>query len=73
MLIISLGQVSEVMKIGAQAIKQNGVTVEDVEHCLDELEEGILSQKQVEKAFGITSSGATNWSSDMIWGSKFFD
>uniref|UniRef100_A0A2P2IHC0 Charged multivesicular body protein 7 n=2 Tax=Rhizophora mucronata TaxID=61149 RepID=A0A2P2IHC0_RHIMU len=46
----STKKVSEAIKIGAQAMKQNRITVEEVENCLDELEESIDSQKQVEKA-----------------------
>lgn len=46
----STQKVTEAIRIGAEAMKQNKITVEEVEHCLEELEESIDAQKQVEKA-----------------------
>ncbi|KAB1224087.1 Charged multivesicular body protein 7 [Morella rubra] len=50
----STKKVSEAIQIGAQAIKENKISVEEVEFCLQELEESIESQKQVEKALEST-------------------
>uniref|UniRef100_A0A2N9G718 Charged multivesicular body protein 7 n=1 Tax=Fagus sylvatica TaxID=28930 RepID=A0A2N9G718_FAGSY len=52
----STKKVSEAIQIGAQAIKENNISVEEVEFCLQELEESIESQKQVEKALESTPS-----------------
>lgn len=41
------------MQIGAQAIKENKVSVEEVDLCLKDLQESIDSQKELEKALGI--------------------
>ncbi|XP_034908658.1 uncharacterized protein [Populus alba] len=46
----STQKVTEAIRIGAEAMKRNKITVEEVEHCLEELEESIDAQKQVEKA-----------------------
>ncbi|KAM7276922.1 hypothetical protein ACFE04_018788 [Oxalis oulophora] len=48
--------VSEAILIGARAIKENKISVEEVEICLEELEESIDLQKQVEKSLESTSS-----------------
>lgn len=50
--IITWKQVSEAIQIGARAIKENGIDVEEVERCLQELGDSIDSQKQVEEALG---------------------
>ncbi|CAK7348555.1 unnamed protein product [Dovyalis caffra] len=50
----STKKVSEAIQIGAQAMKQNKITAEEVELCLEELEESIGVQKQVEKALEST-------------------
>ncbi|KAJ4825575.1 hypothetical protein Tsubulata_006510 [Turnera subulata] len=52
----STKKVSEAIQIGAQAMKENRITVEEVEHCLEEFEEYADSQKQVEKALESTPS-----------------
>ncbi|XP_012083024.1 uncharacterized protein LOC105642715 isoform X2 [Jatropha curcas] len=52
----STKKVTEAIQIGAQAMKQNKITVEEVDICLEELEESIDSQKQVEKALESTPS-----------------
>ncbi|XP_065859905.1 uncharacterized protein [Euphorbia lathyris] len=52
----STKKVTEAVKIGAQAVKQNRITVEEVDLCLEELEEAIDSQKQIDKAFESTPS-----------------
>ncbi|KAF5462313.1 hypothetical protein F2P56_018334 [Juglans regia] len=46
----STKKVSEAIQIGAQAIKENRVNLDEVDICLQELEESIESQKQVDKA-----------------------
>ncbi|XP_039036691.1 charged multivesicular body protein 7-like [Hibiscus syriacus] len=46
----STKKVAEAIQIGARAIKENKISVEEVQLCLDELDEIIDSQKQVEKA-----------------------
>ncbi|KAK8509740.1 hypothetical protein V6N13_093590 [Hibiscus sabdariffa] len=46
----STKKVAEAIQIGARAIKENKISVEEVQLCLEELEESIDSQKQVEKA-----------------------
>lgn len=48
--------VSEAMQIGARAIKENKISVEDVDICLRDLQESIDSQKEVEKALEQTPS-----------------
>lgn len=40
------------MQIGARAMKENKISVEDVDLCLRDLQESIDSQKEVEKALG---------------------
>ncbi|PIA60623.1 hypothetical protein AQUCO_00300257v1 [Aquilegia coerulea] len=50
----STKKVSEAIQIGAQAIKECGISIEEVQHCLEELDERISSQKQVEEALGST-------------------
>ncbi|KAJ8748658.1 hypothetical protein K2173_008103 [Erythroxylum novogranatense] len=50
----STKMVSEAIQIGAQAMKQNKITIEEVELCLEELEEGIDSQKKIEKTLEST-------------------
>ncbi|KAF2324985.1 hypothetical protein GH714_022089 [Hevea brasiliensis] len=52
----STKKVTEAIQIGAQAMKQNRITVDEVDLCLEELEESIDSQKQVEKALESTPS-----------------
>ncbi|XP_062178199.1 uncharacterized protein LOC133883036 [Alnus glutinosa] len=52
----STKKVSEAILIGAQAVKDNRMSVEEVEFCLQELEESIESQKQVDKALESTPS-----------------
>ncbi|KAG8653364.1 uncharacterized protein LOC110615567 isoform X2 [Manihot esculenta] len=54
----STKKVTEAIQIGAQAMKQNRITMEEVDLCLEELEESIDSQKQVEKALESTPSYA---------------
>ncbi|XP_038682975.1 uncharacterized protein LOC119983364 isoform X2 [Tripterygium wilfordii] len=52
----STKKVSEAIQIGARAMKENKITVEDVQLCLEELEEGIGNLKEVEKAMELTPS-----------------
>lgn len=49
---LAFWQVSEAIQIGAQAIKENRISVEEVQNSLQELEDSIDSQKQVENALG---------------------
>jgi len=41
------------MQIGARAIKENKISVEDVDLCLRDIQETIDSHKEVEKILGI--------------------
>jgi len=41
------------MQIGARAIKENKISVEDVDLCLRDIQESIDSHKEVENALGI--------------------
>ncbi|KAK3194426.1 hypothetical protein Dsin_025736 [Dipteronia sinensis] len=52
----STKKVSEAIQIGAQAIKKNQISVDEVQLCLEELEESIDSQKQVETVLESTPS-----------------
>ncbi|PSS06277.1 Charged multivesicular body protein [Actinidia chinensis var. chinensis] len=47
-------RVSEAIQIGARAIKENRISVEEVQLCLQELEESIDLQKQVENVIEST-------------------
>ena len=51
--IILWWQVTEAIQIGVRAIKENKISVEEVQLCLEELDESINSQKLVENALGI--------------------
>eukprot|EP00249_Psilotum_nudum_P016223 c25727_g1_i1 orf=436-1713(-) len=55
-------KVSESIQLGAHAIKEHEVTLEDVQLCLKELDEAILIQKMTENALG--SFNATNGNED---------
>ncbi|XP_027351716.1 uncharacterized protein LOC113862744 isoform X2 [Abrus precatorius] len=52
----STKKVSEAMQIGARAIKENKISVEDVDLCLRDIQESIDSQKEVEKSLEQTPS-----------------
>ncbi|OIV95333.1 hypothetical protein TanjilG_07489 [Lupinus angustifolius] len=52
----STKKVSEAMQIGARAIKENKISVEDVDLCLRDLQESIDSQKEVERVLERTPS-----------------
>ncbi|KAK7284504.1 hypothetical protein RJT34_19250 [Clitoria ternatea] len=52
----STKKVSEAMQIGARAIKENKISVEDVDLCLRDIQESIDSQKGVEKTLEQTPS-----------------
>lgn len=41
------------MQIGAHAMKENKISMEDVDLCLRDVQENIDSQKEIEKALGI--------------------
>ncbi|KAL7199179.1 hypothetical protein ACSBR2_021456 [Camellia fascicularis] len=49
-------KVSEAIQIGARAMKDNRINVEEVQVCLEELEDAIDSQKQVDNVLESTSS-----------------
>ncbi|GJS31297.1 charged multivesicular body protein 7 isoform X1 [Tanacetum coccineum] len=49
-------EVFEAIKSGTKAMKDKLITIEEVQHCLDELDETIDSQKQVDKVIGSISS-----------------
>lgn len=49
-------KVSEAIQIGARAMKDNRINVEEVQLCLEELEDAIDSQKQVDNVLESTSS-----------------
>ncbi|KAK3026939.1 hypothetical protein RJ639_040345 [Escallonia herrerae] len=57
--------VSEAIQIGARAIKENNMSVEEVQLCLQELDESIDTQKQVEQALESTPSYAEFEESDI--------
>ncbi|CAN1236468.1 Charged multivesicular body protein 7 [Linum grandiflorum] len=52
----STKKVSEAMQLGARVMKENKLTVEEVELCLEQVEETIHSQLQVDKALESTPS-----------------
>lgn len=45
-------EVAEAIRIGTQAIKENGINYDEVELCLEELNECIESQKQIDEILG---------------------
>ncbi|XP_076892945.1 uncharacterized protein LOC143544838 [Bidens hawaiensis] len=49
-------EVFEAIKSGTKAMKDKMITIEEVQHCLDDLDETISSQKQVDKVLGSVSS-----------------
>lgn len=52
LVILACRQVTEAIQIGAQAIKDNKISIKEVQRSLQELEESIDLQKQVESALG---------------------
>ncbi|KAI5424737.1 hypothetical protein KIW84_030794 [Lathyrus oleraceus] len=52
----STKKVSEAMQIGAHAMKENKISMEDVDLCLRDVQENIDSQKEIEKALEQTPS-----------------
>lgn len=51
-------EVAEAIQIGTQAIKENGINYDEVELCLQELNECIDSQKQIDELLGSNAAGA---------------
>lgn len=51
-------EVAEAIRIGTQAIKENGINYDEVELCLQELNECIESQKQIDEILGSNAAGA---------------
>ncbi|KAK9076525.1 hypothetical protein SSX86_004859 [Deinandra increscens subsp. villosa] len=49
-------EVFEAIQSGTKALKDKMITIEEVQHCLDDLDETTNSQKQVEKIIGSVSS-----------------
>ncbi|KAI7748433.1 hypothetical protein M8C21_007591 [Ambrosia artemisiifolia] len=49
-------EVFEAIKSGTKAMKDKMITIDEVQHCLDDLDETVNSQKQVEKVLGSGSS-----------------
>lgn len=45
-------QVFEAIQSGTKAMKDKMITIEEVQHCLDDLDETINSQKQVDSVLG---------------------
>ncbi|XP_048434463.1 uncharacterized protein LOC103936663 isoform X2 [Pyrus x bretschneideri] len=56
----STKKVSEAIQIGAQAIKENKISVEEVQHSLQEIEECIDTQKEIENVLEATSLYTVN-------------
>ncbi|KAM7521363.1 hypothetical protein LguiA_011265 [Lonicera macranthoides] len=50
-------EVSEAIQIGARAIKENKISLEEVQVCLQELDESIKSQKQIENVLAAGRGG----------------
>ena len=44
---------TEAIQIGARAIKENSTSVDEVQRCLEELDESIATQKEVDNVLGI--------------------
>ncbi|KAK4379791.1 hypothetical protein RND71_001653 [Anisodus tanguticus] len=51
-------EIAEAIRIGTQAIKENGINYDEVELCLQELNECIESQKQIDEILGSNAAGA---------------
>ncbi|PHU30348.1 hypothetical protein BC332_02441 [Capsicum chinense] len=51
-------EVAEAIRIGTEAIKENGINYDEVELCLQELNECIESQKQIDDILGANAAGA---------------
>nr|XP_043621566.1 charged multivesicular body protein 7 isoform X1 [Erigeron canadensis] len=49
-------EVFEAIKTGTKAMKDKIITIEEVQHCIDELDDTISSQKEVDKVIGSVSS-----------------
>lgn len=49
-------QVTDAVKVGGQAIKENHVTLAEVQTCLDEVDEAISQQRETQTALGTASS-----------------
>lgn len=49
-------QVTDAVKVGVQAIKENHVTLAEVQTCLDEVDEAISQQRETQTALGTASS-----------------
>lgn len=49
-------QVTDAVKVGVQAIKENHVTLAEVQTCLEEVDEAISQQRETQTALGTGSS-----------------
>lgn len=45
-------QVTDAVKVGVQAIKENHVTLAEVQTCLEEVDEAISQQRETQTALG---------------------
>uniref|UniRef100_A0A7N0TUF0 Charged multivesicular body protein 7 n=1 Tax=Kalanchoe fedtschenkoi TaxID=63787 RepID=A0A7N0TUF0_KALFE len=54
----STKKVSEAIQIGARAMKENRISLTEVEHCLQELDEAVDSQKQITSIIELSQSNA---------------
>ncbi len=46
-------QVTDAVKVGASAIKEHHVTLDEVHTCLEELDQAISEQKETQEALGV--------------------
>ncbi|MFS7942385.1 putative Snf7 family protein [Helianthus anomalus] len=58
-------EVFEAIKCGTKAMKDKMITIEEVQQCLDDLDETITSQKQVEKVLGSVPPYYEDFDEDM--------
>lgn len=49
-------QVTDAVKVGMQAIKENHVTLAEVQTCLEEVDEAISQQRETQTALGTASA-----------------
>lgn len=49
-------QVTDAVQVGVQAIKENHVTLAEVQSCLEEVDEAISQQRETQIALGAASA-----------------
>lgn len=59
-------QVADAVKVGAQAIKDNHVTLVEVQTCLDEVDEAISQQRETQASLGAISALYTRFLQGLI-------